>query len=65
MPVYRIGTCGICGKHNTETSILIGYMDGKFYIEWACINCRVALSQIREERKNHGESESQERTPGK
>jgi hypothetical protein len=64
MPEKRIGTCDICGRHNVERMLIIGGLrDGRIDIAWACSKCRAALSKIREEMANHGEGESQERTP--
>ena len=64
MPEKRIGTCDICGRHNVERMLIIGGLrDGRIDIAWACGKCWAALSKIREEMANHGESESQERTP--
>lgn len=66
MPFKRIGTCGFCGMHNVEIifNVWIDAERREICTEWICGHCLTVLDGIREQIRNHGESESQERTPG-
>ena len=64
MPERRYGTCQRCGAHNVFMTLRVGAMEGHLVIAWACDRCQIALDEIRNERRNHGQSESQERRPG-
>ena len=65
MPVWRFGSCRCCGRGPVQTTFVTGYADGKIYTGWICAECLSALRKIRQELRNRGESESQERTPRK
>ena len=66
MPPMKIGTCGFCGKHNMEIifQVWVDTERREICTEWICGHCLTVLGGIREQIRNHGESESQEQTPG-
>ena len=67
MPPRKLTTCDCCMEPNVWCTWIMAYDgQGHLYGGWACAKCHVALIKYRKELEaNRGESESQERTPGK
>lgn len=50
MPVYRTGTCDLCGKESDMLLLETAVDESGVHIAWACSECRRALDRIRGER---------------